>query len=65
MAFELAIKTLEVRREWKEVFKILRVSDFQPGILYPAKLSFRVNIFSDIPDLKKNLTSMNPFPRTN
>ena len=52
MAFDLAIATLKVRREWNNVIKILRVNDFQPGILYPAKLSFRVKIFSDMQGLK-------------
>lgn len=43
---------LEVRREWNNV-KSVRANDLQPGILYPAILSFRVKIFSDIEVLKK------------
>lgn len=53
MALELAITTLEVRREWNNVVKILRVNDFQSGIPHATKLSFRVKIFSDMQALKK------------
>ena len=53
IAFELVIITPEVRREWNNV-KSVRANDFQPGILYPAILSFRVKVFSDIEVLKKH-----------
>uniref|UniRef100_A0A9L0S0C1 L1 transposable element dsRBD-like domain-containing protein n=1 Tax=Equus caballus TaxID=9796 RepID=A0A9L0S0C1_HORSE len=31
----------QARREWDNIFKILKDKIFQPRILYPAKISFR------------------------
>uniref|UniRef100_A0A9L0RK72 L1 transposable element dsRBD-like domain-containing protein n=1 Tax=Equus caballus TaxID=9796 RepID=A0A9L0RK72_HORSE len=38
---DFSAETLQTRREWNDIFKILRGNNFQPRILYPAKLSFR------------------------
>ena len=35
-------ETLQARRGWKEVFKVMKVKDLHPRLLYPAKLSFRM-----------------------
>ena len=32
---------MQVRRGWKEVFKVMKGKDLNPRLLYPAKLSFR------------------------
>ena len=34
-------ETLQARREWNDIFKILKDKNFQPRILYPSKISFR------------------------
>ena len=34
--------TLQARRGWKEVFKVMKNEDLQLRLLYPAKLSFRM-----------------------
>ena len=34
--------TLQARRGWKEVFQVMKVKDLHPRLLYPAKLSFRM-----------------------
>ena len=34
--------TLKARRDWQEVFKVMKNKDLQPRLLYPAKLSFRI-----------------------
>ena len=34
-------ETLQARRDWQEVFKVMKSKDLQPRLLYPAKLSFR------------------------
>ena len=39
---DLSKETLQARRGWKEVFKIMKCKDLYPRILYPAKLSFRM-----------------------
>ena len=35
-------KKLQARRNWQEVFKVMQSKDLQPRLLYPAKLSFRI-----------------------
>ena len=35
-------ETLQARRDWKEVFQVLKGKDLHPRLLYPAKLSFRM-----------------------
>ena len=35
-------ETLQARRDWQEVFKVMKSKDLQPRLLYPAKLSFRM-----------------------
>ena len=33
---------MQARRDWKDVFKVLKGKDLYPRLLYPAKLSFRM-----------------------
>ena len=44
-------ETLQARRGWKEVFEVMKGKDLHPRLLYPAKLSFRmegkIQCFSD------------------
>ena len=35
-------ETLQARRGWKEIFKVMKGRDLHPRLLYPAKLSFRM-----------------------
>ena len=35
-------ETLQARRAWQEVFQVMRGKDLHPRLLYPAKLSFRM-----------------------
>ena len=35
-------ETLQARRGWKEVFEIMKGKDLHPRLIYPAKLSFRI-----------------------
>ena len=37
---DLSAETLQARREWGPIFKILKEKNFKPRILYPAKLRF-------------------------
>ena len=37
---DLSAETLQARREWRPIFKILKEKNFQPRTSYPAKLSF-------------------------
>ena len=33
---------LQARRDWQEVFKVMKCKDLQPRLLYPAKPSFSI-----------------------
>ena len=50
-------ETLQARRGWKEVFKVMKGKDLHPRLLYPVKLSFRmggqIKCFSDKVKLKE------------
>ena len=50
-------ETLQARRDWQEVFKVMTSKDLQPRLLYPAKLSFgiegQIKCFSDKVKLKE------------
>ena len=50
-------ETLQARRGWKEVFQVMKGKDLHPRLLYPAKLSFRmegkIKCFPDKVKLKK------------
>ena len=35
-------ETLQARRGWQEVFKVMKSKDLHPRLLYPAELSFRM-----------------------
>ena len=37
---DLSAETLEARREWQEVFKVLKGKNLQPRLLYLARISF-------------------------
>jgi len=40
---DLSAETLQIRREWQDIFKILKGKNLQPRLLYPARISFKIN----------------------
>ena len=40
---DLSAETLQARREWQDIFKMMKRKNLQPRFLYPAKISFRFN----------------------
>ena len=42
LSADFSKETLQARRDWKEVFEVLKGKDLHPILLYPAKLSFRM-----------------------
>ena len=42
LSADFSKETLQARRGWKEVFKVIKGKDLHPRLLYPAKLSFRM-----------------------
>ena len=51
LSVDFSKEALQVRRGWKEVFKVMKGKDLHPRLLSPAKLSFRmegqIKCFSD------------------
>ena len=58
---DLSTETQQARREWGPIFNILKEKNFQPGISYPAKLSFisegEIKSFADRQLLRDFITS--------
>ena len=42
LSADFSKETLKARRGWKEVFQVMKGKDLHPRLLYPAKLSFRM-----------------------
>jgi hypothetical protein len=40
---DFSTETLKARRVWAEIFRALNENNFNPRILYPAKLSFKID----------------------
>ena len=38
---DLSAETLQSRREWQDIFKVLEGENLQPRLLYPARVSFK------------------------
>ena len=57
LASDFSKETLQARRGWQEVFQVMKDKDLHPRLLYPAKLSFRmegqIKCFSDRVKLKE------------
>ena len=57
LSADFSKETLQARRGWKEVFEVMKGKDLHPKLLYPAKLSFRmegqIKCFPDKVNLKE------------
>ena len=42
LSADFSKETLQARRSWKEAFQVVKGKDLHPRLLYPAKLSFRM-----------------------
>ena len=42
LSADFSKETLQARRGWKEVFKVMKGKDLYPRLFYPTKLSFRM-----------------------
>ena len=38
---DLSAETLQARRKWQDIFKVMKEKKLQPRLLYPARISFR------------------------
>ena len=57
----LSTETLQARREWQDIFKVLKGKNLQPRLLYPARISFKIGgdikSFSDKQKLREFSTT--------
>jgi hypothetical protein len=64
---DFSMETLKARRAWSEVFWALNENNFKPRILYPAKLSFKIDgaikVFHDKQKLKPYMTTKPPLQK--
>ena len=58
---DLSAETLQVRREWQDIFKVLKGKSLQPRLLYTSRISFKtdreIKSFSDKQKLRKFSTT--------
>ena len=61
LSVDFSKETLQARRGWKEVFQVMKGKDLPPRLLYPAKLSFRmegqIKCFPNKAKLKEFITT--------
>ncbi|KAK1339272.1 hypothetical protein QTO34_019952 [Cnephaeus nilssonii] len=61
LSANFSTETMQARREWQEIFKVMNSRNLQPRLLYPAKLSFRIEgqikSFTEKKKLKEFITT--------
>ena len=65
---DLSIETLQARREWQDILKVMKGKNLQPRLLYPARISFRyegeIKTFTDKQKLREYSTTKPVFQQT-
>ena len=58
---DLSIQTLQARREWQEILKVMKEKNLQPRLMYPARISFKyegeIKSFTDKKKLREFSTT--------
>jgi len=58
---DLSIETLQARREWQDILKVMKENNLQPRLLYPARISFKyegeIKSFTDKHKLREFATT--------
>jgi hypothetical protein len=61
---DFSTEILKARRAWNEIFQALNENNFNPRILYPARLSFKIHgaikVFHEKHKLKQYMTTNPP-----
>ena len=39
---DFSMETLQARREWQKIFQVMKIKDLQLRLLYPARLSIKM-----------------------
>jgi hypothetical protein len=64
---DFSTETLKARRAWCEVFQAQNENNFNPKLLYPEKLSFKIDgaikVFHDKQKLKQYMTTKPPLQK--
>ena len=42
LAADFSMETLQARREWQEIFQVMRTRGLQPRLLYPERFSIKI-----------------------
>ena len=63
LSSDFSTGTFQARRESHEIFKVMKSKDLQPRLLYPARLSFKIEgEIGSFPDKKELKEFVNPKP---
>ena len=58
---DLSIEILQARREWQDIFKVMKENNLQPRLLYPARISLKyereIKSFTDKQKLREFSTT--------
>ena len=58
---DLSIETLQARREWQDILKVMKENNLQPRLLYTARISFKyegeIKSFTDKQKLREFSTT--------
>ena len=58
---DLSVETLQARREWQDILKVMKENKLQPRLLYPARISFKykgkIKSFPDKQELREFSTT--------
>ena len=58
---DLSIESLQARREWQDILKVMKENNLQPSLLHPARISFKyegeIKSFSDKQKLREFSTT--------
>ena len=61
LSADLSTETWQARKGWQDIFRVLNDKNLQPRILYPARLSLRIEgdikSFQDRQELKEYVTT--------
>ena len=64
---DLSAETLQARREWQDIFKVLKGKNLQLRLRYPARISFKIDeeikSFSDKQKLREFSTTKPALPQ--
>ena len=60
LATDLSMETHQARREWQKIFQVMRTRGLQPRLLYPARVSIKIEgQIKSFPD-KRSLKEYSP-----